>query len=133
MTARPNDARYTKTHEWVRLAGGTATVGITDFAVEHLGELVFVDLPAKGKKVKAGEVVASVESVKAVGEVLSPVAGEVVETNAGLANDQGPLAKDCYGAGWIVKLKVAAGTKTDGLMDTAAYAKHLESEAGAAH
>ncbi len=133
MTPRPNDARYTKTHEWVRLAGTTATVGITDFAVEHLGELVFVDLPPKGKKVKAGDVVASVESVKAVGEVLCPVAGEVVESNAGLANDQKPLVSEPFGGGWIVKLKVAAGTKGDGLMDAAQYAKHVESEAGAAH
>jgi glycine cleavage system H protein len=130
MAARPNDARYTKTHEWVKLEGTTATVGITDFAVEHLGDLVFVDLPAKGKKVgKAGETLAEVESVKAVAEVYAPVAGEVIEANAALANDQGPLAKDPFGAGWLVRLKVPAGTKTADLMDAAAYQKHVDAEA----
>jgi glycine cleavage system H protein len=130
MAQRPQDVRFTNTHEWVRMDGTTAIVGITDFAVEHLGELVFVDLPAKGRKVEAGKLIASVESVKAVGEVLSPVGGEVVEVNAGLANDQGPLAKDPFGAGWIVKLKVPAGTRTEGLMDGPAYQKHLDAGGG---
>jgi glycine cleavage system H protein len=129
MADRPKDARFTKTHEWVRVQGTTATVGITDFAVEHLGELVYVDLPAKGKKVAKGETLAEVESVKAVGEVYCPVSGQVLEANAGLANDQAPLAKDPYGAGWLVKIEVPAGTKLDGLMDGAAYAKHLETAA----
>ncbi len=134
MADRPKDARYTKTHEWVRLAGTTATVGITDFAVEHLGDLVFVDLPAKGKKVAKGGTLAEVESVKAVAEVYAPVAGEVLECNAALANDQGPLAKDPFGQGWLSKLKVAGGTKTDDLMDAAAYEEFLKSpEAAAGH
>lgn len=126
MVSRPTDVRYTKTHEWVRLEGTTATVGITDFAVEHLGELVFVDLPAKGKKAKKGETLAEVESVKAVGEVYSPLDGDVIETNAGLGADQTPLAKDPFKTGWLAKLKVAAGTKLDGLMDVAAYQQHLD-------
>jgi glycine cleavage system H protein len=126
MANRPTNARYTKTHEWVRLEGTTAVVGITDFAVEHLGELVFVDLPAKGKKVAKGGNLAEVESVKAVGEVYSPVAGEVTESNAGLANDQTPLAKDPFAAGWLAKVKVPAGTKLDDLMDAAAYQKHID-------
>jgi len=126
MANRPADCRYTKTHEWVRLEGTTATVGITDFAVEHLGELVFVDLPAKGKKVGKGESLAEVESVKAVGEVYAPLAGEVIESNTGLANDQTPLAKDAFKTGWLAKLKVPAGTKLDGLMDVAAYQKHVD-------
>jgi glycine cleavage system H protein len=123
---RPSDARYAKTHEWIRIQGTTATVGITDFAVEHLGDLVYVDLPQKGKKIGKGETLAEVESVKAVGEVYCPVAGEVLETNAALANDQSPLAKDPFAAGWLVKLKVPAGTKADDLMDLKAYEKHLE-------
>ena len=126
MATRPADCRYTKTHEWVRLEGTTAVVGITDFAVEHLGELVFVDLPAKGKKLGKGETLAEVESVKAVGEVYTPVAGEISETNAGLAGDQTPLAKDPFKTGWLAKLKVPAGTKLDGLMDVAAYQKHID-------
>lgn len=126
MANRPTNVRYTKSHEWVRLEGTTAVVGITDFAVEHLGELVFVDLPAKGKKVGKGETLAEVESVKAVGEVYAPVAGEVAEVNAGLGQDQTPLAKDPFGKGWLAKIKVAAGTKLDDLMDAAAYQKHLD-------
>jgi glycine cleavage system H protein len=127
--ARPQEARYTKTHEWVLLQGKKATVGITDFAVEHLGELVYVDLPAKGKKLGKGETLAEVESVKAVGEVYAPVSGTVLEANAALSGDQGPLSKDPFGAGWLVRLEVAAGTTLDGLMDAAAYAKHVETAA----
>lgn len=126
MVKRPDNVRYTKTHEWVRLEGTAATVGITDFAVEHLGDLVFVELPAKGKKVGKGETLAEVESVKAVAEVYAPVPGEVTQANTGLASDQGPLAKDPFGEGWLAKLKVPAGTKLDGLMDGAAYQKHLD-------
>ena len=126
MATRPADCRYTKTHEWVRLEGATAVVGITDFAVEHLGELVFVDLPTKGKKLGKGETLAEVESVKAVGEVYAPIAGEVTEVNAGLAKDQTPLAKDPFKTGWLAKLKVPTGTKLDGLMDVAAYQKHID-------
>src|SRR5436190_20053883 len=99
MAARPANVRFTKTHEWVRLEGTTATVGISDLAVEHLGELVFVDLPAKGEKLGKGGGLAEVESVEAVGEVYASVAGEVLEVSAGLATDQGPLAKDPLGAG----------------------------------
>jgi glycine cleavage system H protein len=130
VAERPIDVRYTKTHEWVRLDGTTAVVGITDFAVEHLGELVFVDLPAKGKKVARGGTLAEVESVKAVGEVYAPVTGEVVEANAGLANDQTPLSKDPFGKGWLAKVKVSAGTKLDDTMDAAAYAAHVAASAG---
>jgi len=126
MANRPSNVRYTKTHEWVRLEGTTATVGITDFAVEHLGELVFVDLPAKGKKLAKGDTLAEVESVKAVGEVYTPVAGEITETNTGLADDQTPLAKDPFAKGWLAKVRVTPGTKVDDLMDVAAYQKHLD-------
>jgi glycine cleavage system H protein len=129
-TSRPSDARYTKEHEWVRIAGGTATVGITDFAVTQLGDLVFVELPAKGKKVTKGAKLADIESVKAVAEVYAPVTGEVVESNAGLASDQGPMSRDPFGAGWIAKIKVPAGTKADDLMDAAAYQKYLDAGGG---
>jgi glycine cleavage system H protein len=129
MATRPTDVRYTKTHEWVRLAGTTATVGITDFAVEHLGDLVHVELPAKGKKFGKAASFAEVQSVMAVGEVYAPVAGEVLETNPALAHDTAPLSKDPYGQGWLVKLKVAGGTKVDDLLDAAGYAKHLTTTA----
>ena len=127
MANRPSDAKYTKTHEWVRIHGTEATVGITDFAVEHLGDLVFVELPEKGRKLKAGDSAAEVESVKAVGEVYAPVAGEVTALNEGLASDQGPLAQDPYGKGWLFKMKVAAGAGS-GLLSLAAYEAQLKAE-----
>ena len=127
MADRPSDLKYTKTHEWVRIEGDTATVGITDFAVEHLGDLVFVDLPELGRVLDAGEASAEVESVKAVGEVMSPVGGEVVEVNDDLADDQSSLANEPYGAGWLFKVKFG-GDAADGLMDLAAYELQLESE-----
>ena len=128
MATRPAEARYTKTHEWVVVKGDQATVGITDFAVEHLGDLVFVQLPEKGRTLKEGEVAAEVESVKAVGEVYAPIGGTVTEVNGGLAEDQGPLATDPFGKGWLFKLKVKAGTP-GGQMDLKAYEKQLAAEA----
>jgi glycine cleavage system H protein len=127
MADRPNDVKYSKTHEWVRVDGDTATVGITDFAVEHLGDLVFVDLPEVGRTVEAGEVAAEVESVKAVGEVMSPVAGEIVEVNEGLADDQADLSTEPFGSGWLFKLKTSGDLGSD-LMDLSAYEKQLETE-----
>lgn len=129
MAERPNDRKYTKTHEWVLVQGDTATMGITDFAVEHLGDLVFVELPRVGDEVQAGDSVCEVESVKAVGEVYAPVAGEVIEVNEPLANDQSPLAQDPFGAGWLVKLRVAPGGSTGQLLDRAAYAALLSTQA----
>ena len=128
MANRPAKARYTKTHEWVLVEGDQATLGITDFAVEHLGDLVFVSLPDVGRVLKAAEVAAEVESVKAVGEVYAPVSGTVTAVNTGLANDQTPLAKDPFGKGWLFKLKVKPGTGAD-LMDLATYERQLASEA----
>jgi glycine cleavage system H protein len=129
MADRPADVKYTATHEWVRVQGNEATVGITDFAVEHLGDLVFVELPAAGRKLKAGDSAAEVESVKAVGEVYVPLGGEVTSVNSGLANDQGPLASDPYGAGWLFKMKIdpkaVAGAK---LLDKATYEKQLATQ-----
>ena len=126
MADRPNDVQYTKTHEWVRVDGDEATVGITDFAVEHLGDLVFVDLPDVGQDVDAGGNAAEVESVKAVGEVMSPVGGEVTAVNEDLADDQGPLAQDPYGEGWLFKVKVSTGPEDT--MDLAGYEQHLTTE-----
>ena len=127
MSNRPESARYTESHEWVVIDGDVATVGITDFAVEHLGDLVFVDLPDVGGDLEAGGSAAEVESVKAVGEVYAPVSGEVTEVNEGLADDQSPLAEDPFGAGWLFKLKVSADADSDRLMDLAAYEAKLAS------
>lgn len=127
MAERPDDIKYTKTHEWVRIDGDEATIGITDFAVEHLGDLVFVDLPDEGQDLEAGESVAEVESVKAVSEIYSPVTGEVSAVNSDLSDDQASLASDCFGAGWLFKVKIT-GEVSDGLMDLAAYEQQLEEE-----
>ena len=127
MSNRPANAKYTESHEWIIVDGDVATVGITDFAVEHLGDLVFVDLPDVGSDVEAGESAAEVESVKAVGEVNSPVTGEVTEVNEGLADDQAPLAADPFGAGWLFKVKLSEESNSDGLMDLADYEESLAS------
>lgn len=105
MSSRPADARYAKSHEWVRIRDGIATVGITDFAVEHLGDLVFVQLPEVGATIEAGESVCEVESVKAVGEVYAPVGGEVTEINEGLVSDQGPLKSSPFEEGWLFRVR----------------------------
>lgn len=128
MADRPNDIQYTKTHEWIRIEGDIATIGITDFAVEHLGDLVFVDLPDEGAEFDAGDSAAEIESVKAVGEVYAPMNGEVTEVNGDLADDQSNLTSDPFGAGWLFKLKMS-GDAGEGLMDLAAYEAQLESEA----
>ncbi len=126
MSERPSNAKFAKTHEWVRIDGDEATVGISDFAIEHLGDLVFVDLPDEGGDVEAGTPAAEVESVKAVGEVYSPVSGVVTAVNEDLADDQGPLASDPYGAGWLFKVQVSG--VSDELMDLATYEEQLASE-----
>jgi len=124
---RPRHARYTESHEWAVLDGAELTLGVTDFAVEHLGDIVYVDLPEVGRALEAGETACEIESVKAVGEVYAPAAGTVTAVNAGLADDSTPLAQDPYGAGWLVKLKVADPAPLTDLMDLPAYEQHLAS------
>lgn len=125
--AQPTDRSYTKTHEWVSLAGDLATVGITAYAQEQLGDVVFVELPGVGKVVEKGATMGNIESVKAVSEVFAPVAGEVVEANGELEGHPELINKDPFGAGWLVKVKVAAGALT-GMMDAAAYEAFLAEE-----
>jgi len=125
--AQPNDRLYTKTHEWVKVAGGEATVGITQFAQEQLGDVVFVELPAAGKAVERGAALGNIESVKAVSEVFAPVAGTVTAANAELESHPELVNQDPYGGGWLVKLAVAAAA-ADGLMDAAAYESFLAEE-----
>ena len=125
--AQPNDRLYTKTHEWIILAGGEATVGITQYAQEQLGDVVFVELPAAGKKVEKGAALGNIESVKAVSEVFAPMAGEVSATNGELETHPELVNQDPYGQGWLVRLRVAPGA-ADGLMDAAAYEKFLAEE-----
>ena len=117
----PSDYRYTKEHEWIKVSGNTGTIGITDYAQHELGDVVFVEMPAVGTKVSTGKVFGTVESVKAVSEIFSPVSGEVTETNATLTSTPETLNSDPHGAGWLIKIKLDNPGEVSGLMDAAAY------------
>jgi glycine cleavage system H protein len=121
-----SDVWYTDEHEWIRVEGDVGTVGITDYAQEQLGDVVFVELPAVGRKVEKGKDMAVVESVKAASEIFAPVAGEVVEVNAALADGPGAVNDEPEGAGWFLKLKVRDRADVDQLMDANAYKAFLE-------
>ncbi len=125
--AQPADRLYTRTHEWVQLSRGEATIGITQYAQEQLGDVVFVELPAAGKKVEKGGVLGNIESVKAVSEVFAPVGGEVVAANGDLEAHPELLNQDPYGKGWLVRLTGAPASAPD-LMDAAAYDKFVAEE-----
>jgi glycine cleavage system H protein len=117
--------RYTRDHEWIRLDGDVALVGISDHAQEQLGDIVFVDLPEVGKALEKGAEAAVVESVKAASEVYAPVAGEVVEVNAALADGPGAVNESPEGKGWFIKLKLKNPADLDQLMDEDAYKAFL--------
>lgn len=119
----PEDLHYSREHEWVRLDGDVAVIGITDFAQDQLGDIVFVDLPETGETVAAGAVVGELESTKSVSDVFSPVDGEVVERNDALETTPEVINSDPYGEGWLLKVKVS-GDPTEGLLDAAAYGAH---------
>lgn len=118
--------RYTKDHEWVRMDEGVATVGVTAHAAEQLGDVVFVELPAKGAKFKQHDDMAVVESVKAASDVYAPISGEILEANAAIVADPAKVNADPEGASWFVKIKPANTAEFDALMDAAAYKKLLE-------
>ncbi|MBA3023021.1 MAG: glycine cleavage system protein GcvH [Gammaproteobacteria bacterium] len=127
--SNPTDLRYTASHEWVKTeTDGSITVGITDHAQELLGDMVFVEAPAAGRKLKAGEECAVVESVKAAADVYAPVAGEVTAANADLDNAPEAINNEPYGA-WIFKMKPDNAADVAALMDAAAYQAHVDSEA----
>jgi glycine cleavage system H protein len=117
----PSDLRYTKDHEWIRVEGDTATIGITEYAAEQLGDVVFVELPDEGRSLQQHATFGVVESVKAVSDLFSPVAGEVVEANPDLAGTPENVNSDPYGSGWMVKLRITDPAQVDGLLDAAAY------------
>jgi glycine cleavage system H protein len=124
--AYPTQYRYSKEHEWIDVKSGVATIGITDYAQNELGDVVFVELPAVGAKLAAGKTFGSVESVKAVSEIYAPASGEVVEANAALQNKPETINTDPHGAGWLVKTKLANPAEVDSLMDAAAYEAYIE-------
>lgn len=113
--------RFTKDHEWIRIEAGIGTVGITNHAQQQLGDVVFVEVPEIGRKAARGEAVAVVESIKAASEVYAPVAGEVTEVNAALANQPALVNEDAEGKAWFFKLRIADPAELDGLMDRTAY------------
>jgi glycine cleavage system H protein len=117
----PSDYRYTKEHEWVRVEGDVATVGITDYAQHELGDVVYVELPKPGAKLNAGQSFGTVESVKAVSDIYAPVAGEVTEVNSSLSETPEAINKDPHGKAWLIKLKLADSSAVGKLMNAAAY------------
>ncbi|WP_442755135.1 glycine cleavage system protein GcvH [Methylocystis sp. JAN1] len=119
--------RFTKDHEYLRLDGDTATIGISDYAQSQLGDIVFVDLPAVGKKVTKGSELAVIESVKAASEVYAPVSGEVIEVNAELGEKPALVNDDPLAEGWLVKLRVENAGESETLMDETAYAGFVKS------
>ena len=118
--------RYTKEHEWVKVDGDTATVGISPYAQEQLGDVVFVELPEVGKKIEKGKEMAVVESVKAASEVYAPISGEVAEVNNALTDAPATVNEDALGKGWFAKIKLANKSELDGLMDEAAYKAYVD-------
>ena len=117
----PTNVKYTKEHEWIRLEGDVAYVGITDYAQEQLGDIVFVDIPTEGETLAADEVFGTIEVVKTISDLFLPVTGEILEQNEALADQPELLIQDPYGEGWIIKIKPAADADFDSLLDDEAY------------
>jgi glycine cleavage system H protein len=127
MMNYPSELKYTKTHEWVRLEGDVAVVGVTDFAQDALGDVVFVDLPQVGKAVEAGSAVAVVESVKTASDIYAPVAGEILEVNSSLSDKPELINQSPYGEGWLFKMKINPAD-LNGLLSAAEYQAVAESQ-----
>jgi glycine cleavage system H protein len=123
--AYPAQYRYTKEHEWIEVKNGVATIGITDYAQNELGDVVFVELPKVGSKTVAGKSFGTVESVKAVSELYAPAAGEVIDVNTALQNTPEKINTDPHGAGWLIKIRLSNAAEIAGLMDAAAYEAYI--------
>jgi glycine cleavage system H protein len=124
----PEDQHYTKQHEWVRVSGDVGLVGITDHAQKELGDIVYVDLPRVGTKVQQAKVMGSVESVKAVSDLYSPVSGEVIELNDALSTAPEKLNESPHGDGWLVKIRLSTPDEIQGLLSAADYEKYVAAE-----
>jgi glycine cleavage system H protein len=125
----PKDYRYTKEHEWVKADGTTGTIGITDYAQHELGDVVFVELPKVGTQLKAGQSLGTVESVKAISEIFTPVSGEVTETNPALVDAPDKINADPHGSAWLIKIRLADPKEAGSLMDAAAYESYIAGKA----
>jgi len=117
----PSNLQYTKDHEWAKIENGVATIGITDFAQGELGDIVFVELPEVGKSFNAGDTFGTIEAVKTVTDLFSPISGKIVAINEGLDNDTGKVNSDPYGDGWLVKIRLSDPDEKDGLLSSIAY------------
>ncbi|CCW34259.1 glycine cleavage system H protein [Chthonomonas calidirosea] len=126
MSLIPEDLKYSKTHEWVRVENGIAVIGITDHAQSELGDVVYLSLPEVGRILKYDEPFGEVESVKAVSELYSPVSGEVVEVNTAIIDSTEVINEDPFGRGWLIKVEMSDPSELDRLMDASAYAKYCE-------
>jgi glycine cleavage system H protein len=124
--ATPADLLFSKEHEWVKLDGDSATIGVTDYAQNALGDIVYVELPRVGSAIKQFSNVGVIESVKAVSDLFTPISGEVVEVNSALDNDPAAVNRDPYGAGWLLKIKPADPNEAKSLLSSADYAKLAE-------
>jgi len=126
MASVPDDLKYTKTHEWARVDGDVATIGITDHAQAELGDITYLDLPASGRMLAIDEQFGEVESVKAVSELFAPISGEVLEANTAIANTTEIVNEDPFGSGWLIKIRISDPGELAGLMDPADYEKFAE-------
>ncbi|MGD9630763.1 MAG: glycine cleavage system protein GcvH [Pyrinomonadaceae bacterium] len=129
MSNIPENLRYSKDHEWVSVEGDSASIGITDYAQSSLGDVVYIDMPRVGDKFAAHEAFGSVESVKAVSEVFTPIGGEVTEVNDGLNDTPEKVNSDPYGDAWFIKIKMDNPLEADGLLSSAEYEEYLEATA----
>lgn len=128
MSNVPADLKYTKSHEWVRVAGNLATIGITDHAQHELTDIVFVELPDLGRTVRAGDACAVVESVKTASDIYSPVSGQVAEVNSSVAEDPALVNSEPYGGGWFYKVKLSHPSELDGLLTPKEYAAQIKQQ-----
>jgi glycine cleavage system H protein len=117
----PENLKYSESHEWLRIEGDVAYVGITEFAATNLGDIVFIEIETEGEELAKGESFGTIEAVKTVSDSYMPVAGEVVEVNGAIIDDPALVNKDCYGDGWLIKIKLTNPTEVNGMMDAAAY------------
>lgn len=121
---RPKDLKFLESHEWARLEDKTATIGLSDYAVSQLGDIVFLELPEVGAEIQSGEPFAIVESVKAASDIYSPVSGKIIEVNSELGSYPETVNKDCYGSGWMCKIEIT--DQSSELMDAQEYEKYIE-------
>ena len=124
----PDDLLYTKDHEWVKVEGKTVTIGITDYAQEQMGDIVYIDMPTVGQELSKEDTLGVVESVKSVSDCYAPVSGKVLEINEDLADNPAMLNEDCYGEGWMVKIEIKNANETKGLMKSVEYQAFIKEE-----